>query len=871
VDPVELLSEGLPSALRAELQSYLRAFEASWDEAILGQRLRALPPEPLRQPALWGMIAIDLLCRRRSGHRVSIRSYLKKIPEMGSPDDVPARLLLVEYIARREMGEDVAPEDFTERFPRQVEELGQLVADLPEKRAERAKEDTMADAGEEGGPANLSSRFGRYEILRRLGRGGMGQVYLARDTVLGREVALKVPRLDKTDPIVHARFLREARLAAQLAHPNLCTVHDAGVEQGIHFLTMSYIEGELLSDLIREGQRWKPNEAAELVRHLARGLDHAHGKGVIHRDLKPANVMLRSSGEPILMDFGLARQVQSEDQRLTRIGSTMGTPIYMSPEQAKGDRDQTGSGDIYSLGVILYELLTGRVPFEGSNIEVLSKILLESPPLPSTREPAVDSAIEAICLKALAKTIDKRFRSMDEFARALEEYLHIPTVQAEPVPAVLEPSSSPRDAKSRREDRDAQTMVARKAAPETMTAQAPRRKRESDTVLDIAERDRPAPRPARRKASERKGKSPAVPTGLLVGGGLALGGLLIGVVVLFVVLRSGRRNDVKAETRPPVSAAGQPDVKADVAELDAWLLAGKDLASYMKVNGPRRKNVWLQADKEGVVEGPYLLGLYYLANGGTPPDRQEAARLFRKAADRGYAGAQYWLGVCYFRGFGVTKNLPEALAWYHKAAAQGYAEAENSLGFCYDNGVCVEKDFTKAVSWFRKAAEKGNISAQHNLGVKYFRGEGFLKPNYQEAVAWYRKAAEKGFAAAEHKLGGCYEHGTGVAPDPVQAFSWYSKAAAKGYPQAEGSLGRCYCEGRGVNPNHELGIAWIRKAVDKGDPDAKYYLGLLYINGGPGIVQNREEGLRLWKEAAAAGHKKAKDALQKALGKGRVT
>ncbi len=753
----------------------------------------------------------------------------------------------------------------------------------------------MADGGEDSGSDRLPSPFGRYEILRRLGRGGMGQVYLARDTVLGREVALKVPRLDKTDPIVHARFLREARLAAQLAHPNLCTVHDAGVEQGIHFLTMSYIEGELLSELIREGRRWQPNEAAELVRHLARGLAHAHSKGVIHRDLKPANVMLRSSGEPIIMDFGLARQVQSEDQRLTRIGSTMGTPIYMSPEQAKGDRDQTGSGDIYSIGVILYELLTGRVPFEGSNIEVLSKILLQAPPLPSTLEPAVDSAIEAICLKALAKTIDKRYRTMDDFARALEEYLHIPTVQAEPVPAVLEPSS-PRESKSRREDRDVQTIVAaRKSAPVTMTAPAPKRKRDSDTVLDIAERDRPAARPARRKAPERKGKSsPAVPTGLLVGGGIALGCLLIGVVVLFVILRAGRRNDDKAETRPPTSSnpkgvdsakGGLPkvkpdtgpgvppvvgqDVKADVTALNAWLLAGKDRASYIKEYAPTRKNVWLQADKEGVVEGPYLLGHYYLVKGSTAADRQEAARLFHKAAEQGYAGAQYWLGACYFNGIGVTKNLPEAVAWYRKAAAQGYAEAENSLGFCYDNGVWVEKDFTKAVSWFRKAAEKGNLSAQHNLGVKYFRGEGFLKPNYQEAVAWYRKAAEKGFAAAQHKLGGCYEHGTGVAPDPVQAFSWYSKAAAKGYPQAEFCVGRCYCEGRGVNPNHEQGIAWIRKAVDKGDPDAKYYLGLLYFNGGPGIARNLNEARRLWEEAAKAGHKKAKDALQKAAGHGK--
>jgi TPR repeat protein/serine/threonine protein kinase len=904
VDVVELFSEGLSSEQRMELEACLRSFEASWDEASLGMRLRTLPEEPLRRPALMGMIAIDLLRRRESGHRVSIRSYLKKVPEMGNIEDVPAALLLVEYLARRKMGEEVAPDDFSERFPTQIDALRKLVADMPDVPAESAPAEKGDAKGSESDSSNVPLTFGRYQILRKLGRGGMGQVYLARDTVLGREVALKVPRLDKNDPIVHARFLREAQLAAQLHHPNLCTVHDAGVEKGIHFLTMSYIEGTLLSDLIREGRRWQRNDAAELVRQLARGLAHAHSKGVIHRDLKPSNVMLRPTGEPIIMDFGLARQVQSEDQRLTRIGSTMGTPIYMSPEQARGDRDQTGSGDIYSLGIILYEVLTGKVPFEGSNFEILSKILLDPPTPPSAHNPDIDQAMEAICLKALEKTPEKRYRTMEDFARALEEYLHIPVVQPEAPLGRPEPAPPP-EPKSQREARDDHTVVARrKGSPQTMIAEEPRRKRDSDTVFDFEERDRPVARPTRRKAPERRGKStPDIPPGLLIGGGIALGCLLVGLVVLVVVVRAGRRADDKAEVTPPVVGPdkgkkgpdrvnppvdGQQDVKADIAALNAWLLAGKDGNSYVNEYAATRLNAWRQSAKEGVVEGQFLLGLYYLVKGTTEADRKEAASLFRKAAEKGHASAQNELGHCYARGFGVPRNPQEAVAWYSKAAAQGDPNGENNMGVCYDRGEGVTQDFKQAVDWFRRAADRGHAGAQYNLGLKYEGGEGVTK-DMAQAIAWYRKSAEKGFATAQYKLGRHYALGIGVPKDVPSAVLWYGKAAEQGhmiaqfemghyyaarkdyiqaislfrksamqgYPPAMNNLGHYYYQGLGgVAKDPKQASEWFRKAADSGDADAKYNLGLCYAKG-DGVERNLAEANRLWQEAAGQWQKAA--------------
>jgi TPR repeat protein/serine/threonine protein kinase len=907
---VEVFSEGLSSELRAELESYLRSFEASWDESLLGHRLRALPEEPLRRPAVLGMVAIDLRRRRQLGERVSIKSYLKKIPEMGSKEDLPARLLLVEYIARRQMGEDTSPEDFAHRFPNQVEELRRLVTDLREVPTGSPSVAAPEANGEEDGAPGLPTRFGRYEIVRKLGRGGMGQVYLARDTVLGREVAIKVPRLDKNDAIMHARFLREAQLAAQLHHPNLCTIHDAGVEHGIHFLTMAYIEGTCLSDFLREGKRWKPREAAKLVRLLARALAHAHSKGVIHRDLKPANVMMRQSGEPIIMDFGLARQVDvdDQDQRLTRVGSTMGTPIYMSPEQARGDRDQTGTGDVYSLGVILYELLTGRVPFEGSNVEVLAKVLLEEPPPPSIHEPEVDSAIEAICLRALQKSPEKRYRTMEEFAKALEQYLSVPGVQVVETPASPE-TTSRRDTKVFREAPVVATaVVERRPAAETMAPETPRQKRAADTVLQVEESTRTAERPRGGRPPPRKRKSGQAisPAWLAAGGLVGLAGLLGGLIVLVTVMRGSKRPDEKTAVQPqsPVTPGpgsvtlppvGDQDFKTDIAALNAWMAAGKEPVLFVKEHFAKRLSAWRKAAADGIVEGQYLLGVCCQMGLGVTQNKAEAVTWFREAAGKGYAPAEYNLGLCYQLGQGVGQNNSEAVLWYQKAADKGLAAAENQLGVCYDKGAGVPKDPNQAASLFRKAAAKGHGDAENNLGVCYFHGNG-VKQDPVEAVMWFRKAAEKGIASAQHNLGTCYKLGKGVIGDPKEAVfwfckaaeqghmvaendlgfcylkgfgvpkdeklavEWYQKAAAKGYPSALNNLGSCYYNGQGVAQNLNQAFRLIRKAAELGDVNAKYNLGLLYAEG-KAVPKNDLEALRLWREAAAAGHAEAKKRL----------
>jgi class 3 adenylate cyclase len=275
------------------------------------------------------------------------------------------------------------------------------------------------------GPA-LPELFGRYRIVRQIGAGGMATVYLAHDTELDRQVALKVPHFDaRHGAELLERFYREARTAALLHHPNICAIYDVGKINGIDYLTMAYIDGPALAQRVGEFAAGPVERGVALVRTLAGALDEAHRQGVIHRDLKPGNVLLNPRGEPVITDFGLARRLDRDDERLTALGTVMGTPAYMSPEQVRGSSDEIGPlSDLYSLGIILYELLTGRVPYEGSVGTVLAKIVApEPPPTPTKHRPDLDPRLEAICLKAVAKKAEDRFADMREFADALATFL----------------------------------------------------------------------------------------------------------------------------------------------------------------------------------------------------------------------------------------------------------------------------------------------------------------------------------------------------------------------------------------------------------------------------------------------------------------
>ena len=282
------------------------------------------------------------------------------------------------------------------------------------------------------GQDDLPERLGPYEILEELGRGGMGRVYAARQIGLGRIVALKVMGDASRNADFELRFLREAQTAARLRHPNLVAVHDFGRADGLLYFSMDYIEGGDLARRLR-GRPFAPWEAASLLRKVALALAHAHGEGVLHRDLKPSNILL-DGDEPKLADFGLAAQLEAGGD-LTAVSGVLGTPHYLAPEALqKGSAALSVASDIYALGVVLFELLTGRTPFAGATPGALAALVETSePPSPRLLAPAVPRDLETIVLKCLERDPVRRYGSAQALAEDLRRFLDGEAIVARPL------------------------------------------------------------------------------------------------------------------------------------------------------------------------------------------------------------------------------------------------------------------------------------------------------------------------------------------------------------------------------------------------------------------------------------------------------
>src|SRR5437870_1928579 len=265
---------------------------------------------------------------------------------------------------------------------------------------------------------------GRYELHRRLARGGMADVFLARDQLLDRPVAVKVlfPEF-ATDPNFVERFRREAQSAANLNHPNIVSVYDWGQEQGTYFIVMEYIEGRSLADILRTEGPLHPQRAAEVASDIAAALGFAHRNGVVHRDVKPGNVIISPTGQVKVADFGIARALGADpESNLTQAGSVMGTATYFAPEQAQGLHLDPRS-DLYSLGVVLYEMVTGRPPFAGeSPVAIAYKHVQEQPAPPRHVNTNVPADLEAIILRLLAKNPAARYPSADDLRADLRRF-----------------------------------------------------------------------------------------------------------------------------------------------------------------------------------------------------------------------------------------------------------------------------------------------------------------------------------------------------------------------------------------------------------------------------------------------------------------
>jgi WD40 repeat protein len=373
----------------------------------------------------------------RAGEPCQAEELLAGLDTLVDHADSVLELLYTEFVVREQLGQRPTPEEWFTRFPRweaDLRELFEVHRFVGMSGQDRLTESDTSPRSKVPQPPGDARRVGNYDLLEELGRGGMGVVYKARHLHLNRVVALKMILAgDHAGAQELARFRAEAEAAARLQHPNIVQIHEIGEHEGRPFFSLEFVEGVTLAKSLA-GAPLPARRAAQLVETLARAMDHAHQCGVVHRDLKPANILVAADGTPRVTDFGLAKRLDV-DAGPTRTGAVVGTPSYMAPEQARGDARQVGpAADIHALGAILYELLTGRPPFQGATpLDIVRQVLDSEPVQPARLYPGLPRDLETICLMCLRKEPDRRYASALELAEDLRRFLAGEPVRARPV------------------------------------------------------------------------------------------------------------------------------------------------------------------------------------------------------------------------------------------------------------------------------------------------------------------------------------------------------------------------------------------------------------------------------------------------------
>jgi tetratricopeptide (TPR) repeat protein len=452
----------LPAAAWDRVERILERFEDAWqhgDRPALEDYLAGFEAE--RRALLIELVHEDLEFRLQAGEPARVETYLERYPELAVDRARVLSLITEEYALRLQYERDCSPTEYGKRFPDYAEALAARLPNPPAASLAppAATSDNADTVPPQPGPAPSESTppappapqspsseltaevaIPGYQILGELGRGGMGVVYRARQTSLDRLVALKMVLAGvHAGPDERARFRREAEAVARLQHPNIVQIHEVGEHDGTPFFSLEYVPGGSLDRKIN-GTPLPSRQAAQLAETLAQGVAAAHEQSIIHRDLKPANVLLTADGQPKITDFGLAKRLEGEPGALatgahTQTGAIIGTPSYMAPEQAGGSSKAIGPpADIYALGAILYELVTGRPPFRGeTTLDTLRQVANDEPVPPSRLNPRLPRDLETICLKCLQKQALKRYATAKDLAADLRRFQAGEPIVARPV------------------------------------------------------------------------------------------------------------------------------------------------------------------------------------------------------------------------------------------------------------------------------------------------------------------------------------------------------------------------------------------------------------------------------------------------------
>jgi WD40 repeat protein len=412
-------------------EAIIQRFEDAWqrgERPAIETYLAGAAAE--RQGLLLELVHVELELRWKAAEAACVADYLRRYPELATDEAAVVELLVSEYRLRRSHEPALTPDEFAAHCPQHATALLrrlQALANPEASVAETAVHSPAATSAYPDWPA-----IPGYEILEQLGRGGMGVVYKARQRSLDRIVALKMI-LGHPEPEVLTRFRTEAEIVARLQHPNVVQIYEIGEHAGQPFLALEYVAGGTLAEKVANTPL-PPKEAARVGERLARAVHAAHERGVIHRDLKPANTLLTVDGQPKVTDFGLAKKLDAGPGH-TYSGAILGTPSYMAPEQALGSTAAVGpAADVYALGALLYEALTGRPPFKGATVlETLEQVAGREPVPPAQLQPTVPRDLETICLKCLQKDARRRYRSAAALAEDLARFQEGRPILARPV------------------------------------------------------------------------------------------------------------------------------------------------------------------------------------------------------------------------------------------------------------------------------------------------------------------------------------------------------------------------------------------------------------------------------------------------------
>jgi TPR repeat protein len=603
---------------------------------------------------------------------------------------------------------------------------------------------------------------------------------------------------------------RETRRCLRLTHPNIVRVYDFAYRGNYAAIVMEFIDGQTLYQRKLEQPKLclQPSEIRNWIGPLIDALEYAHNQpGVVHRDLKPSNILIDRSGIVRIADFGVARSLNDANARLTRDRRTTGgTLLYMGPQQLCGEVPSTAD-DIYSLGVTLYELLTGKPPFYQGDIS--HQIKSVDAPLASNRRrellgTEVDKGLERIpkywdevISACLSKEIVFRptLTSLSQVLRSLSDESSILTAE-HPINIWRADLAEKAYSAGLEHDDKCGGGVSRQLTL-----------RYYQKAAELGHTD------AQEELGRAYGRGEGLP-----------------------------QDPVKAAYW--YSKAAEGGTAADKFLLAVRFEDGdeveKDAALAVR---------WYRESAEcGDRDAQFSMGCAYEYGEGVAQDDVASFQWYHKAAQQGHEFSEYKIGKAYWYGKGVAADEVMAVSWYRKAAEKGDLIAQTQLGQAYIDGRGVDQDLKQGLSWLMQAADKNHTSAQTTIAVAYRVGKG-VEADYAKAFFWYRKAADLGSAYAQYSLGCMYENGEGVPADEVAAFEWYNKAAEQGDESAQVSLGEAYEDGKGVQKDSLKAFLWYQKASTENHAHAQYKVGQ-FLQQGHGIDQNQLQAFQYYLKSA---------------------